>query len=167
MLRWFLKGFLDNALRIAGCVVQSGSTGSCRSSSVQPECVDEFQPLGVLLQQVQQGQGYTPARPGKPQAQQPLTALARSSSVGAGRLAKQQQQALAAAVGGGYDVPGGAGGDGILAKSAGLLSDTVGYYLDLAASAQLPGSLSLVDILDKVIMGNVAQPAAPSSNNKV
>jgi hypothetical protein len=164
MLRWFLKGFLDSALRIAGVVHSSSSSSGGRGP---PELQDDFQPLGQLLQQVQQGQGYTPAKPCKDL--QPSSPAHRSTS--ATRLSKQQQQAgLYGNIGSGgnssgsgsYGGVGGAGadvggvpGDGILAKGGSLLSETVGYWLDMAASAQLPGSLSLVDIIDKVI-SNVA-----------
>jgi hypothetical protein len=38
-----------------------------------------------------------------------------------------------------------------LAKGGSLLTDTVGYYIDMVASAQLPGPMSLVQFLDKVV----------------
>lgn len=169
MLRWFLKGFLDNALRIAGVVHSSSSSSGARAP---PELLDDFQPLGQLLQQVQQGLGYTPAKPCRDT--QPSSPAHRSAS--SARLSKQQQQAVLygisasggnssssyAGVGGaGADV-GGVPGDGILAKGGSLLSETVGYWLDMAASAQLPGSLSLVDIVDKVI-SNVAPQQRPDA----
>jgi hypothetical protein len=169
MLRWFLKGFLDNALRIAG-VVQTSSSSS-GSSRTPPESVSDFLPLGQLLQQVQQGSGYTPAAPGKEQQQLPSPARRPNS---ASRLSKQHQGQLSRSSSGGntgacYEgAVGGAGslegggipGDGLLAKGGSILSETVGYWLDMAASAQLPGSLSLVEILDKVI-GNVAPQSKP------
>jgi hypothetical protein len=160
MLRWYLGGFLTDALRIAG-VVQSSSSSSCRAP---PDSLDDFQPLGQLLQQVQQGQGYTPARAGK---EQPLLPSPARRSNSASKLSRQSSQLQAHFVGMGLGgvgegteggSPGGAGTggceggeSGILAKGGSILTDTVGYWLDMAASAQLPGPLSLVQLLDKVV----------------
>ena len=168
MLRWFLKGFLDNALRIAG-VVQTSSSSSGGSSRAPPECIANFLPLGQLLQQVQAGHGYTPAPPGKEQQQQQQqqqSSPARRPAPGV-RLSRQQLSGSGGSSGSLYEGVGTAGlegggvsGDGLLAKGGSILSESVAYWLDMAASAQLPGSLSLVDILDKVI-GNVAPQTRP------
>lgn len=159
MLRWYLGGFLTDALRIAG-VVQSSSSSSSRAP---PESLDDFQPLGQLLQQGQQGQGYTPVKAGKEQPLLPSPPRRGSSASKLSRQSSQLQGQFAGwGLGGvgeaGGGSPGGAsnsgyeGGDsGLLAKGGSILTDTVGYWLDMAASAQLPGPLSLVQFLDKVV----------------
>lgn len=153
MLRWYLKGFLDNALRIAGVVQQQSQINA--GGRAPPASVQDFQPLGQLLRQVQEGQGYTPAAPSKDL----LLPSADSASKLHQALGSYESVTEASVGAAGME----SGANGILSKGSSLLAETVGWWLNAAASAQLAGTVSVVDILDKVSdMLLATTPASPA-----
>jgi hypothetical protein len=175
MLRWLLKDYLDDALRLAGVPCSPSST-----HPAPPAHLGAFRPLGQLLQAVQAGQAYAPCAPGPPAA--PAARAAAAGVVGGRRNVPERQPPPAAARlalpvsshsscgapvvddgSGGSSAGDGGGGSGGGSAPGSVLEAAVGWWLNMAASAQLPVSVSVVDILEKVekALGSVAAQQRP------